>query len=173
MAAVRHQAEHVLPQMMHCSRCRADAVELLGADRSAEFQSCLNECAKITDMKLERPYVAVASFSGIQVDQHLGDATHLQVWKLGLGGFQFVENRVAPERGTGAQRWQMLVECLHDCRAILASGVGDTPRRVLQKAGMMIVETNGFIEAELHTVYYQNRAHSLQSQHPLKMPTKP
>lgn len=38
---IRNQAERFLPQMRHCIRCRADAVGLLGEDRTDELRGCL------------------------------------------------------------------------------------------------------------------------------------
>jgi len=45
MMAARRLSSPYMEQMTHCSRCRADAVGLLGEDRSAEFSSCLAACA--------------------------------------------------------------------------------------------------------------------------------
>ena len=45
MTAIRREAETIIPQMHHCTRCRADAVGLLDADRTDEFRGCLSACA--------------------------------------------------------------------------------------------------------------------------------
>ena len=42
MAAIQKDAAAFLPQMRHCTRCRADAVGLLEADRSDELRGCLS-----------------------------------------------------------------------------------------------------------------------------------
>jgi nitrogen fixation protein NifB len=86
----------------------------------------------------------------------LGDATRLQIWKLALDGFELVEERPAPDRGGGMQRWQALAELLPDCRAFLVSGIGDTPRKVLKSSGILSVEVSGLIEAGLHNIFYGN-----------------
>jgi nitrogen fixation protein NifB len=46
VATLRRQIGHLVPQMTHCRRCRADAVGLLCADRSGELGDVLAACAK-------------------------------------------------------------------------------------------------------------------------------
>ena len=70
-------------QMTHCRRCRADAVGLLHHDRSHELAPLLRECAQKDDGAGARPFVAVATREGMLVNQHLGEATRLQIWGLG------------------------------------------------------------------------------------------
>jgi nitrogen fixation protein NifB len=41
MTQIRREASMLIPQMHHCTRCRADAVGLLDADRTDEFRGCL------------------------------------------------------------------------------------------------------------------------------------
>ncbi len=155
MAAVRDQAGSFLPQMKHCQRCRADAVGLLEEDRSAEFATCLEECASELELRTEgRPHVAVASLEGVLVNQHLGEAATFQVWAPDPdGGFRLVEEREAPPKGGGVERWRALAEVFRDCRAVLVSGVGDGPRAILADAGVLPVEMSGFIDLGLQAVY--------------------
>ena len=81
MTAIQAAAEEFLPQMRHCTRCRADAVGLLGADRTEEFRGCLSACAQMAPPLDEtRPYVAVASREGVLVNLHLGEADFFQIW---------------------------------------------------------------------------------------------
>ncbi|MEQ8758095.1 MAG: nitrogenase cofactor biosynthesis protein NifB [Coleofasciculus sp. G1-WW12-02] len=155
MAKIRKECEEYLPQMRHCTRCRADAVGLLGADQSEEFHGCLIACSKkvIPIEEKERPYVAVASVEGILVNQHLGQADQFQIWQKTDQGFTLVEERLAPERGSGFERWQKVANMLKDCRAILASSIGDNPKEILTKCGVLPVEMSGFIETGLQAVY--------------------
>jgi nitrogen fixation protein NifB len=156
MAEIRGQAEAHLPQMKHCQRCRADAVGLLEEDRSAEFASCLEECAGSLELTTEgRPYVAVASLEGVLVNQHLGEAATFQVWgpdAAGLG-FRLVEEREAPPKGGGVDRWRTLAGVLSDCRAVLVSGVGEGPRAILTEEGVLPVEMSGFVDLGLQAAY--------------------
>ncbi|MEQ9486842.1 nitrogenase cofactor biosynthesis protein NifB [Coleofasciculus sp. F4-SAH-05] len=155
MAKIRKECEEYLPQMRHCTRCRADAVGLLGADQSEEFHGCLIACSKkvIPIEEKERPYVAVATVEGILVNQHLGQADQFQIWQKTDQGFTLVEERLAPDRGSGFERWQKVATMLKDCRAILASSIGDNPKEILTKCGVLPVEMSGFIETGLQAVY--------------------
>ena len=146
-------AEHI-SQMTHCTRCRADAVGLLGQDRSKEMSGCLSACAKLPAPKeVVRPYVAVASREGALVNLHLGQAAEFQIWGPVPGGFSLLEVRTAPEAGGGELRWKKLAESLGDCRNVLISGIGETPRAVLTSYGVEPLEVSGFIEEALRAIY--------------------
>jgi nitrogen fixation protein NifB len=157
MEEIRATAEKYLPQMRHCTRCRADAVGLLDDDRTEEFRSCLTACSSLKPMPAaERPYVAVATEEGILVNKHLGEARSLQIWERTGDGFRKVEERPTPAIGGGIKRWHQLARVLGDCRAVLVSGVGQTPFDILSKSGVKPVEAAGFIEEGL-AIVYENR----------------
>lgn len=153
MASIRERARASLPQMSHCARCRADAVGLIDSDRAAEFREWHTSCADGFPDASGRPYVAVASLEGVLVNQHLGEACRFQIWAKSEDGFALIEERDAPEPGGGPRRWTELAEILGDCRAVLASAVGETPRRALQASGLLPVEMNGFIRMGLEAVF--------------------
>ncbi len=153
MDEVRAKAEKYLPQMRHCTRCRADAVGLLGEDRSMELHGCLNACASLPKDLADRPYVAVATREGLLVNLHLGEAVKFQIWSKTEDGYACIDERDAPEPGGGPKRWGLLAKILRDCRAVLVAGVGDTPKEILSAAGIDAVEMNGFIELGLEAVY--------------------
>ncbi len=153
MAGLRQQAEAFLPQMRHCTRCRADAVGLLDEDQGEDWRGCLNACAKALPVSLERPYVAVASREGMLVNLHLGEAASFQIWGPNGQGFQLLEERPAPPPGNGDQRWWALAQVLQDCRAVLVSAIGETPKAILTEAGTMPLEMTGLIELGLKAVY--------------------
>lgn len=151
---LRSQCEVFLPQMRHCQRCRADAVGLLHEDRSSEMAGCLKKCAaKPISPGAEKPYVAVSSWEGMLVNQHLGEAIRFLVFRPEGEGFVLVEERRAPKPGGGAARWQAVAGILSDCRALLVSDMGDTPRRFLQEAGIKPVLMSGLIEHGLRAIY--------------------
>ncbi len=154
MTVIRNKAEKYLPQMRHCTRCRADAVGLLDEDRTDEMRGCLSACASLPAVpSAERPYVAVATHEGILVNQHLGEAEQFQIWEKDGNGFRFVNVRSAPKPGGGVRRWMNLARSLNDCRALLVSGIGETPEEILSKAGIKPVVMGGFIETGLQAVY--------------------
>lgn len=163
MAAIWREAAGFLPQMEHCTRCRADAVGLLEADRTEEFRSCLQECSQAAPpLAADRPYVAVATQEGILVNLHLGEAASLQIWGPRDGGFQLIEERPAPPAGTGADRWWSLAEVLKDCRAVLVSAVGETPRAILSETGLVPLAMSGFIDTALKSIYASGDLSSLK-----------
>jgi nitrogen fixation protein NifB len=153
MATIRSDAEKIIPQMKHCTRCRADAVGLLGDDKSAEFRGCLSDCSKVDLFNGSRPNVAVATLEGLLVNQHLGEAYKFQIWGQEGDGYSLIEERRAPEPGTGLRRWLELAESLKDCRAILVSGLGDSPKHVLAEHNIIPIEMEGLIKMGLDAVY--------------------
>jgi nitrogen fixation protein NifB len=151
---IRSEAERIIPQMKHCTRCRADAVGLLDDDRSDEFRGCLSECSHTREIVVDnRPFVAVATLEGVLVNQHLGEATLFHVWGEAANGYTIVDTRPAPDPGSGINRWLALAETLKDCRAVLVSGIGETPRQILEENDILPVEMSGFIQTGLDAVY--------------------
>lgn len=163
MEDIRHKAEEYLPQMRHCTRCRADAVGLLDDDKTEEFRSCLTACATIkTEATAVRNRVAVATEEGILVNQHLGEAKIFHIWEKTAEGFQKVEERKAPATGGGIKRWHQLAKTLGDCRAVLVSGVGETPYAILKKSGVTPVSASGFIEEGLRIIFEKGKLTALR-----------
>lgn len=167
MASIRSMAEQYLPQMRHCTRCRADAVGLLDDDKTEEFRSCLSACSTLKPMPAhKRPYVAVGTLEGILINQHLGEAKSFQIWETDGKQYKKVEDRPAAEAGGGIKRWHQLAKILGDCRAVLVSGVGDTPAEIMSKAGIKPVEASGFIEEGLRVVYEGKATERLKGRNP-------
>jgi len=155
MREIRKKIGKFLPPMTHCSRCRADAAGLLGKD-STEAMELLSDAAKMTVKKgcaEDRPYVAVASNEGILVNQHLGEADRLYIFKETPNGYKLVNQRVTPQKGNGDNRWEELGETLSDCRAILVGGIGPKPSKILGKSGIKVVEMSGLIDQGMDSVY--------------------
>jgi nitrogen fixation protein NifB len=154
VADARSQAGQYLPLMHHCTRCRADACGLLGESATDDQHARLRQAAAQPLVPAEdRPLVAVATLEGMLVNQHLGEAARLQVYRQQAGDFELVETRAAPPPGGGDQRWQRLAELLHDCRALLVSSAGSAPVDVLRRCGIRVVMMEGLIEEGLEAVY--------------------
>jgi nitrogen fixation protein NifB len=150
---VRTLASSHLKLMTHCARCRADAAGLLGQDLS-ETHALMKEYASRLDLETEgRPYVAVATNEGLLVNMHLGEARRLSIYRQTPNGFQLVEDRLTPPSGTGDQRWVDMARMLNDCRALLVSGVGETPKSILKTCGVHVVEMTGLIDEGLDGIY--------------------
>jgi nitrogen fixation protein NifB len=145
LADLRRCTADFLPQMLHCTRCRADAVGLLGEAQSADLIELLRTTAAgPANPNQKRPYVALASHEGVLINQHVGEASRFWVFEpQAEGPPALVETRDAPEPGGGATRWYELAELLHDCKAVFTSAVGQTPRRILEQHGIRVVEAVG------------------------------
>lgn len=153
MGKLRESAKKFLPQMAHCMRCRADAAGLLGEEATKEIVMSLEAAKKVE--KDERPCVAVASKEGALVNSHLGEAPYLWVFreKEDKSGYEPFERRQCPPKGMGVKRWEEMAEVIKDCRALLCSGVGDAPRRIMTLKNIKIVEMEGLIEEGLDSIY--------------------
>lgn len=158
--AVRAAAGRYVKQMRHCTRCRADAVGLLGETPSRELMATLQACERLpaespaAEPQIDgaRPHVAVASMEGVLVNQHLGEARSLMIYGRQNGMIQFLEAREAPPPGGGGQRWTQLADTLNDCGTLLVSGIGDSPRRTLAASGLAVLEVEGVIEEAVRAV---------------------
>lgn len=154
VASLRAQVSQHLRVMQHCTRCRADAVGLLGEPMRPEMELCLLQSANLPlNPQEERPYVAVATLEGVLVNQHLGEAEQLSIFAKEGQGFRLVETRPAPPPGGGSNRWLALAETLNDCRTLLVSGAGNSPREVLAEKGLQVVVMEGLIEEGLDAIH--------------------
>ena len=157
VASTRLKAGRHVSQMSHCARCRADAVGLINEKMSQENLITLQEFARPGVKPTEaRPYIAVASHEGMLVNQHLGEAARVILFKEDKttpSGFKFVEVRKTPEPGAGQARWAEFASILHDCRALLVSAAGPSPKRALEEHGLSIIEMEGLIEEGLSAIF--------------------
>jgi len=157
VASTRLKAGRHVAQMSHCARCRADAVGLINDKMTQENLITLQEFAQPGMKPTEaRPYIAVASHEGMLVNQHLGEAARVILFKEDKStpsGFKFHEVRKMPEPGAGPARWAELADVLHDCRALLVSAAGPQPKRALEDHGLSVVEMEGLIEEGLTAIF--------------------
>lgn len=144
MQTLRFRTGSHIKQMSHCARCRADAVGLLGEENSAEVERLLADAARLRTTA-EKPYVAAASMEGLFVNQHLGEATGLWIFGMENGKVSLVGRRPTPAPGDGDSRWAELAAVIPDCAAVLASGCGKAPEKVLSEYGIRIVAMEGLI----------------------------
>jgi len=166
---VRKAAERHLPQMRHCTRCRADAVGLLDHDKTEEFRGCLSGCASTPAAQppKERRHVAIASLEGMLINQHLGEAASLGIWSPGPKGYTFLEKRKTPEPGDGIRRWIRLAKSLEDCKTLLVNGIGARPRKIMEDTGLEVLEVGGLIDTALNDIF---KGGDLKDNRPRKIP---
>jgi nitrogen fixation protein NifB len=170
----RALAAHYLPQMSHCSRCRADAAGLIGEENSQKNTDLLQISSQFsvgiadapdvsTDNGLpmtlsphlrlittpERPYVAVASRDGLFVNQHLGEATQVRIYKPSEKRSTLVDIRNIASEAGGSARWLSMIDKLKDCCGILVSGAGAVPRKMFASHGITVAIVEGVIDEAL------------------------
>ncbi len=154
MKDLRKMVENYIKPMEHCARCRADAAGLLGKDIKESTQMLRDFAIRATNGSTkERKYVAVASNEGLLVNQHLGEAESLYIYKETPSGYRLLGERATPTRGTGMERWKNLVDQIDDCRSLLVSGVGSTPYQFISKTGIEVIEMTGLIDEGLDCIY--------------------
>lgn len=152
MKDLRSMVSNYIKPMEHCARCRADAAGLLGKDIKESTQM-IRDFAMKTNSSKTRKYVAVASHEGLLVNQHLGEAESLYIYKETPSGYRMLEQRPTPSKGGGMERWKTLVDAIDDCRTLLVSGVGSTPYNFISKSGVEVIEMTGLIDEGLDAIY--------------------
>ncbi|HMQ53512.1 MAG TPA: nitrogenase cofactor biosynthesis protein NifB [Anaerolineae bacterium] len=166
---VRQKAGVYLPLMHHCARCRADAVGLLGEGTSEAMMQKLQMAKQLPrqpqpaprQADTDRPYIAVTSREGVLVNQHLGEADQIFVYGHKNGSIDWIETRPTPTPGSGLERWQQLSQVIGDCRALLVSGIGASPKEVLTEAGIEILEVEGLIDEAVKAVFEERSLNHL------------
>jgi len=151
IAALRVAAGVYLPQMAHCSRCRADAAGLIGEKQNEGIMALLRKAAQPKRSEA-RPFVAVASREGLFVNQHVGEASGLWIFGRKDGKTELIDRRPAPPAGGGYDRWESLAQSLNDCNTLLASGVGPGPLALLEQSGLAVVVMEGLAKEGVEAI---------------------
>jgi nitrogen fixation protein NifB len=151
LQALRTQCESEMPQMRHCQQCRADAIGLLGEDRSLEFSEapCAAAVAALPSGPLQTYRVAVTSKHGTLVDLHYGHAEQLRIHETDGVHSHLVEIRDVEKYCHGgddcdepeARRRASALGALVDCDAVLTMRIGYEARKRLEAAGVEVVES--------------------------------
>ncbi|WP_425058782.1 FeMo cofactor biosynthesis protein NifB [Sporomusa carbonis] len=159
--AMRDICQIDIQQMRHCKQCRADAVGLLGQDRSQEFRMCnlqQQKQAPIAAKPDKTPVkIAVATKYGKLVDLHFGHASEFQIYQGSGDEFTLLETRrVAkycagmPDCDTEESRREGIIDALRDCNAVLSMRIGYHAKERLRKKGIYSVESCDSVENGLH-----------------------
>ncbi len=140
-----------LKQMLHCRQCRADAIGTLGDDRSIDFRGCGAEKDR---SKSKAKRYAVATKSGMLVDQHFGQANEFYIYESNGDILRFVEKRPVYKYCTGSdgciddkeEKMDAILKAVSDCDAVLALRIGNSPSKKLEEMGIKIITTYDRIE---------------------------
>ena len=139
--------------MAHGARDREDAAWLVAQELTEEYTMWQRVQNEDNSDYIDLPYVAVATNDGLLVNQHLGEAISVNIYNKSPKGYQYVERRDMPKRGSGDSRWLEVAKLLKDCRAMLVSGVGEKPKAIITRCGTRVVEMTGLIEDGLEGIY--------------------
>ncbi|MCX7920562.1 MAG: nitrogenase cofactor biosynthesis protein NifB [Clostridia bacterium] len=158
---LRKKCEIDLKQMYHCKQCRADAIGMLSEDISQEFSQakCGGGCSEKTKTKDEKAYTfAVATRTGVAIDQHFGHAEEFYIFKYSNSEIKFVEKRLVSKYCTGEEhcddedsKIDRIVKAVNGCNAVLVLRIGYRPSKILQDKGIVVVQTCGRVEDAIKT----------------------
>ncbi|MBP2653960.1 MAG: nitrogenase cofactor biosynthesis protein NifB [Firmicutes bacterium] len=149
--ALRDLCQLDIRQMRHCRQCRADAVGLLGEDRSAEFRMCATAQTPLPravedSHKLYK--IAVASKHGKLVDLHFGHTKSFMIYLVEGDNYRLLEKRVVAKYCDGPQECEStedtknaVVQALGDCDAVLTMRIGHHAQERLRQRGIKSVES--------------------------------
>jgi nitrogen fixation protein NifB len=164
---VRELAGGNVSQMKHCQQCRADAIGLLGEDRSAEFhlQDIEKETKNYEETMLKRCrfqaavvskgasetqaslVVAVASKSNQQIDLHFGHTDCFKLYIIIKNAFHYIGERRLKrycndsDNNTDSQHSSSLnntIKALQGVDIVLCSRIGTTPEVALSEANIKV-----------------------------------
>ena len=134
--------------MRHCKQCRADAIGLLGEDRSAEFAGCGMKCdsqdsyiINISGEEKPRPCIAVATTNGKEVDAGFGNTERFDLYEKNGNIYKFIRT-VSADSGyevSGKSHRESLearADLLSGCKAVVVSEIGSLPLKILEGWGM-------------------------------------
>jgi len=158
ISTARGRAAPFLAQMTHCQRCRADAVGMLG---DAHDDDAVDRLMAARAPVKSRPHIAVCTQEGYLVNQHLGGADYVLIYEnANIDGRvtpRLVDKRATPPAGGGGARWAHLAGVLSDCRALICTQLGGSPRMVLQGSGISVHESDGLITDAVTDVFANRR----------------
>lgn len=150
--AIRKQCDKHIKQMYHCKQCRADAIGTLDNDLSIEYRGCSKT---FESEKVEVPALkfAVASKSGMLVDQHFGQADEFLIYESNGITSKFLEKRSVEKYCSGAEncnenssKIDKIISTVSDCNGVLALRIGDAPSEKLKEKGINVFATYDRIE---------------------------
>jgi nitrogen fixation protein NifB len=118
-----------------------------------------------------RPYVAIASTDEETIDQSLGKALSLLIYRAGATDAEPVERRVIPAPGKGLGRWMELGKVLSDCGWLLAARIGEAPFKILVNKGIMVYIIEGPILEALRLIASGGNLNSMARPEVLARPT--
>jgi len=146
LAYLARQASQYLPAVFIDLAACQDMEEL-------EFNEAAFAAAGLPKPSEKRPYLAVCSSNGFDVDLHLGQADRFLIFGPQDGPVVLLATRPAPEPGGGDARWQETSLILSDCFAVLAAAAGEAPQRILGEKSLSVLTREGNLEGLVDLLY--------------------
>lgn len=137
--------------MRHCKQCRADAIGLLGQDRSAEFAGCAGkgaECGKQAPVIPGETLVAVATEDGVSVTGGFGNTREFRIYAVG-GDSPRMVRKFSVDTGvemvgkSHAEHISGIVSSLEGCSAVVVKEIGEAPLAQLSSKGITVTVADG------------------------------
>ena len=148
-----------LEQMYHCKQCRADAIGLLDKDISMHYSESnkKEEALKgepVNEEAGKEPLrFAVASKSGMLIDEHFGHAKTFYIYEYKDGKPVYIENRNVDNYCKGPEvcddevnKIENIISTIKDCQGVLALRIGNAPEKKLESRGIKVFTTYDRIE---------------------------
>ncbi|MDR1143289.1 MAG: nitrogenase cofactor biosynthesis protein NifB [Spirochaetaceae bacterium] len=178
---IRKTCEAILPQMYHCRQCRSDAAGPLDNDMSYLFAESpapgnTDIAAHTKDAKEDAAaagfsqkkgtlFFAVASKTGVMVDEHFGHVSVFFIYEYTGGKIRFVEKRAVPRYchppepgrpagevsfrdncGSHTGKIERIISAVAGCSAVLVMRIGEVPRMELAEKGIRVFLAYDYIE---------------------------
>jgi nitrogen fixation protein NifB len=145
-----------MKMMRHCRQCRADAIGLLGEDRSQEFvhiEGCgLRDNGPNVTIETEKDEskVAVASTDGKTVNSGFGNTPEFRIYATDGNTVRFLKTIAVDRSETVAgedhrHHIQSIIEQLNGCGTVIVEEIGPLPSKMLGMMGIKVVISDGDI----------------------------
>jgi len=140
--------------MRHCRQCRADAIGLLGQDRSAEFaniEGCGLKDSRINvtfETEHDESKVAVATSDGKNVNSGFGNASEFRIYATNGNTVRFLKTVAVDRSGSVAGKdhrdhIESIIRQLEDCGTVIVEEIGPMPSKILSELDVRVVITQG------------------------------
>lgn len=143
--------------MRHCRQCRADAIGLLGEDRSNEFirtNPCGSGCGPTSGPNIIEPSdgtvgkrIAIASESGITVDSGFGNTKRFLIYEDGKVVDEIhIDTDCNTYGRPHSEHLRDIISKLKDCDTVIVREIGPAPSNMLESEGKRVIISDESIE---------------------------
>ena len=143
-----------IKMMRHCRQCRADAIGLLGQDRSSDFtniRGCgLKENPLNVSLEIQRDEskVAVATSDGKTVNSGFGNASEFRIYATDGDTVRFLKTVAIDRSETVAgedhrNHIESIIRKLEGCGTVIAEEIGPMPSKILKSMGVKVYLSQG------------------------------